>query len=249
MTLIGPTVLIVTAVGREVRRRVGPTAWAVLEELVARTESQFANGGAIGVRLDSLAEELGLSTPRVRAAVGRLAGLGIVEREQPRSPGTHRFASTRYRIVGTTGLVVAADAPTPDDGNPYAESPRAVRRDPDADGIDRGPSVMAPAGGTATRPRPRRAATRPTPATSVSTDGAAGSLSDRPAAPRPSSRPTAPSPQLSLLDPSTATRTTPAPTYGRADDESRPVPPRRHPGSSNRRRQLLRHRLSPSPAR
>ena len=201
MTRTGPAVLIVTTVGRDVRRRVGPTAWVVLEELVARTASQSASGVAIHVRLDSLAEELGLSTPRVRAAVGRLAGLGIVEREQPRSPGTHRFASTRYRIVGATGLVVAPDARIPDDGNPNAGSPRAARRDPVADGINRSLSSAAQAGGTATRPRPRRAATRPTPATSVSTDGTAGSLSDRPAAPRASSRPTAPSPQLSLLDP------------------------------------------------
>ena len=201
MTRTGPAVLIVTAVGRDVRRRVGPTAWVVLEELVARTASQSASGVAIDVRLDSLAEELGLSTPRARAAVGRLAELGIVEREQARSPGTHRFASTRYRIVGATGLVVAPDARIPDDGNPYAGSPRAARRDPVADGINRSLSSAAQAGGTPTKPRPLRAATRPTAATSVSTDGTAGSLSDRPAGPRASSRPTAPSPQLSLLDP------------------------------------------------
>ena len=110
MSRTGPAVVIVTALGREVRRLIGPIAWAVLEELVARARSQSGNDGAVDARLDSLAEELGLSAPRVRAAVGRLAELGIVEREQSRSPGTHRFASTRYRIVGTTGLVVAPDA-------------------------------------------------------------------------------------------------------------------------------------------
>lgn len=201
MSRTGPAVVIVTALGREVRRLVGPIAWVVLEELVGLTAFQSANGGAVDARLDRLAKELGFSTPRVRAAVGRLAELGIVEREQSRSPGTHRFASTRYRIVGTTGLVVAPDARVPHDGNPYAGSPHAVLRGPVADGIEPGLSSTAPAGGTATRPRARRAATRPAPATSVSTDGAAGSLSDRPAAPRSRSRPTAPSPQLSLLDP------------------------------------------------
>jgi hypothetical protein len=201
MSRTGPAAVIVTAQGREVRRLIGPIAWAVLEELVARGASQSANDGAVDARLDSLARELGVSAQRVRAAVSRLVELGIVEREQSRTPGTHRFASTRYRIVGTTGLVVAPDARVPHDGNPYAGSPRAVLRGPVADGIEPGLSSTAPAGRTATRPRPRWAATRPAPATSVSTDGAAGSLSDRRAAPRSSSRQTAPTPQLSLLDP------------------------------------------------
>jgi hypothetical protein len=161
-----PAAVTVTAPGRDVRRIVGPIAWVVLEELVAQGESQSANGGSIDTRLDSLAEELGLSTPRVRAAVGRLTALGIVEREQPRSPGTHRFASTRYRIVGTTGLVVAPDACIPDDGNPYAGTPHADRRDPVGDGIDLGLPSTARASRTASTPRPRRAASRPAPAIS-----------------------------------------------------------------------------------
>lgn len=197
MSRTGPAVVIVTALGRDVRRRVGPIAWAVLEELVARAA---ANGAPVDARLDSLAEKLGVSTPRVRAAVGRLAGLGIVEREQPRTPGTHRFASTRYRIVGDTGLFAAPDAPIPNDGNPYAGSPNAVR-DPVANAIDRGLPSASPPGETATRPRPRGAATRPTPVPSASTVPAAGLLPDRPAAARRRSRLTVPSPQLSLLDP------------------------------------------------
>ena len=196
-----PAAVTVTAPGRDVRRIVGPIAWAVLEELVAQGASQSANGGSIDTRLDSLAEELGLSTPRVRAAVGRLTALGIVEREQPRSPGTHRFASTRYRIVGTTGLVAAPDAYVPDDGSPYAGVSRAGQRDSVGDGIDRDLPEMAPASRTASTPRPRRAASRPTPAISESTVGAAGSTLDRPTAPRRRSGPTLPSPKLSLLDP------------------------------------------------
>jgi hypothetical protein len=201
MSRTDPGVVIVTAQGRDVRRLVGPIAWVVLEELAALTAFASAKGEAVDARLDRLAEELGLSTPRVRAAVGRLAEFGIVEREQPRSPGTHRFASTRYRIVGTTGLVVAPDACIPDDENPYAGTPHADRRDPVGDGIDPGLPSTARASRTASTPRPRRAASRPTPAISESTVAAAGSMLDRPTAPRRRSGPTLPSPQLSLLDP------------------------------------------------
>jgi hypothetical protein len=196
-----PGVVIVTAQGRDVRRLVGPIAWVILEELVALTAFASANGGAVDARLDRLAEELGLSTPRVRAAVGRLAEFGIVEREQPRSPGTHRFASTHYRIVGTTGLVVAPDACMPDDGNPYAGTPHADRRDPVGDGIDLGLPSRARASRTASTPRPRRAASRPAPAISEPTVDATGSMLDRPTAPRRRRGPALPSPQLSLLDP------------------------------------------------
>jgi hypothetical protein len=191
----------VTELGRVVRRRLGPVAWAVLEELVARGASQFANDGAVDARMDTVAEELGISAPRVRAAVSRLSDLGIVEREQSRTPGTHRFASTRYRIVGRTGLVVTPGERFPEDENPSAGSPPAVRRDPDADGIDQGLPSTARAGVMASELRPPRAATRPIPALSVSPAGAANSSPDRPAVSRRRNRPTGPSPQLSLLDP------------------------------------------------
>lgn len=81
----------ITTDGREVRRRVGPTAWVVLEELSAHTGAGSSHATAVDLRLSDLTEALGLSAEVVRSAMRRLIAAGIVEREQPRSPGSHRF--------------------------------------------------------------------------------------------------------------------------------------------------------------
>jgi DNA-binding transcriptional ArsR family regulator len=151
---------VVTGLGREVRRRVGPSAWAVLEELVARGGEVAGQPAVVEVSTAQLAQALGLSADVTRSALRRLVAAGLVEREDLRSSGTSRFAGARYRIVGRTGLVPAVPIGCPalgeQAGEPVVAEPVADLPHPD------GPQPDSP------RPDPcsskaRRARTRPNP--------------------------------------------------------------------------------------
>ena len=117
--------VVVTGLGREVRRCVGPNAWTVLEELVARASQVDGGSPAVEVAMGQLDQCLGLSAEVIRSALRRLVAAGVVEREQLRSPETNRFAGTRYRIVGTTGLLPAPGAAAPTAGEPDGGEPAA----------------------------------------------------------------------------------------------------------------------------
>lgn len=151
LTGTGLANVVVTELGREVRRHVGPTAWAVLEELAARLQVDAAGGLAVDVRLGHLADALGLSVEVVRSALRRLIVAGIVERQEQRSADTQRFSGARYRIVARTGLVVVergsaqpfGDQPGtdfPDTAQPVGEKPHVEIAPAD----HRRPGVPAP---------------------------------------------------------------------------------------------------------
>lgn len=129
--------VVVTGEGRELRRQVGPNAWAVLEELAGRAVPDADRGPTVDVPLGRVAHAVGLSSDVVRGALRRLAKAGIVEREEVRSADTQRFAGARYRIVRDTGLVAVppvshAEEPgaaIPVAGSPGAEEPQLDSRD------------------------------------------------------------------------------------------------------------------------
>jgi DNA-binding IclR family transcriptional regulator len=76
----------------EIVRRVGPTAWAVLELLVARAEGELAR-----VSARSAATAIGLSKDTAARALRTLASIGLIERVARRADdGT--FAAGVYRV-------------------------------------------------------------------------------------------------------------------------------------------------------
>lgn len=140
----------VTLAGRDIRRRVGPQAWVLLEELVFRAGDAGQGTAAVDVTLATLVESLGLSADVIRAAIRRLIDAAIIERQERRTAGSQRFATTRYLLVGDTGLTTLAE-PTgagtakPDRDTPHTEKPHAarpVRQDPrDAGTFDAAPQL------------------------------------------------------------------------------------------------------------
>lgn len=81
----------------ELRRHVGPTAWAVLEEMLQRS----TGGGdqvVAQVSIRSLGSSLGLAKDTVGRAVRRLSELGAIEAHQERT-STGVFDAGSYRIT------------------------------------------------------------------------------------------------------------------------------------------------------
>ncbi len=115
--------LVVDPAARQVRLQVGPQAWVLLEELVARAGCDQPGPPAVEVTLASLVDSLRLSAEVIRSALRRLIEAGIIERYQQRAPGTRRFATTRYVIIGRTGLTTLAMPATPVTGRPDTETP------------------------------------------------------------------------------------------------------------------------------
>lgn len=107
------------------RRSVGPTAWVVLETLVAGIDRQ--SRVTTGVR--EVATDLGLSKDTVARALVRLSRAGLVVRVDLRDERSGRFISSRYEIdLAATGLGLlaaqstASRCPQPDE-RPSATSP------------------------------------------------------------------------------------------------------------------------------
>lgn len=100
--------LVIGAASIEIRRRVGPTAWAVFEELaLSSVGTRDACTASVSVR--SLATRLGMSKDTVARAVRRLRGAGLVSAEQARSSaGT--FAVGSYRLHLPESVALAASA-------------------------------------------------------------------------------------------------------------------------------------------
>ncbi len=89
--------IVVGPKAHELRPYVGPTSWAVLEEMM-----QAATGPAdrlvAEVSIRSLAASLGLAKDTVARAVRRLRDLGVIAAEQPRSE-RGVFQAGSYRLA------------------------------------------------------------------------------------------------------------------------------------------------------
>jgi len=89
--------IIVTAASRAAKRQVGPTAWAVLEDIVldaCRTAGRWEATTSVGL----VARHLGLTPGTVARALARLCSDGIVHREDRRVDRTGRFGASVYVI-------------------------------------------------------------------------------------------------------------------------------------------------------
>ena len=217
------TDVVVTALGRDVRRQVGPGAWSVLEELVARAAPDRSSGIAVEGGVADLVQALGLSAEVVRSALRRLVAAGFVERQDVRSEGSQRFAGASYRVIAATGLVAVAGTVIPGTGEPHTDVPDTAPWLPPVSAVAR-VAPTAPATNSV-RPRPAGAASRPFEPTVTPIDedpalplGPETSGDEGPSTPRRRRSERRPSPQLSLLD---------ASFMGTADaepDDERPAP-------------------------
>jgi hypothetical protein len=94
----------------ELRRRLGPVAWVVLEALVESARDE----GVLTVSDQSVrgvAEALGLAKDTVARALQRLAAEHLVTRSSKRD-GAGRFGAGSYVVDLPTGLIVPAPTST-----------------------------------------------------------------------------------------------------------------------------------------
>jgi DNA-binding transcriptional ArsR family regulator len=96
--------LVIDAASIELRRRLGPTAWAVFEELLLSSTGPTDRCTA-SVSVRSLASQLGLSKDTVARALGRLRRAGLVAACQARSTaGIFTTGSYRLTIPDTIAI-------------------------------------------------------------------------------------------------------------------------------------------------
>jgi len=104
----------------DLRGYVGPTAWAVLEEMMQRSTGDGDHVVA-QVSIRSLASSLGLAKDTVARAVRRLRGLGVIEAVQARSScGVFEAGSYCLAVPVSCMSVVCPSQP--------AVAPSAARR-------------------------------------------------------------------------------------------------------------------------
>ena len=104
----------------ELRAFVGPTAWAVLEEMVQRSTG---DGAQVSIR--SLASSLGLAKDTVARAVRRLRDLGVIEAVQARSE-SGVFEAGSYHLDVPVACISIACPSQPSVTSPVAR-PSSVR--------------------------------------------------------------------------------------------------------------------------
>lgn len=117
-----PRSIVVSPHARELRRRLGPTAWVVLEELIS-TSTPHGAGCRSTATVRSLAADLGLAKDTVARALARLEAAGLVVAEQGRAPaGT--FGPGSYRLTVPAGItLLQPEPPTPTPTRPRAARP------------------------------------------------------------------------------------------------------------------------------
>jgi hypothetical protein len=102
--------VLVTVTGHRLRRMVGPTAWVVLECLVADACADDDGEWVVATSVRGLAGKLGLGRDAVASAVQALAVAGLVRVESSRA-SSGRFGASRY-VVTTDALRRVDAAPT-----------------------------------------------------------------------------------------------------------------------------------------
>jgi hypothetical protein len=117
--------LILTVESRVLKRSLGPTAWAVLEDVVLDAVQEEGRWLA-RTSTRCVADHLGLTPGTVARSMARLCTEGIVHREDRRDVNTGRFGESVYVVESLAGLRPCVDLPhTVDRG---LETPHTVRR-------------------------------------------------------------------------------------------------------------------------
>jgi DNA-binding transcriptional MocR family regulator len=119
---------VVTDASRPLKRTVGPTAWAVLEDVVLDVvpeEGRYVARTSVRV----IADHLGVTPGTVARALARLCNEGLVHREDRRDGATGRFGESVYVVDPRPALRPCVDSPHtagrdtvhPDMGKPTVE--------------------------------------------------------------------------------------------------------------------------------
>jgi hypothetical protein len=90
----------------ELRRRVGPLGWVVLEELALLAVEDPDAGLIARVGVRGLAASLGVAKGTAASAVRRLIAAGLIVRADERRGEGGRFAGSGYRLWLTPGISV-----------------------------------------------------------------------------------------------------------------------------------------------
>lgn len=117
--------LIVGDGARTIRREVGMTSWAVLEELATIDSGGTTNHVTASVR--GIADALGISKNAAHRAIRRLADANLVTPVQTRSTDGRFLAGTYRLTVPTDALHLATDEPNPN-ARASIRTNRATRR-------------------------------------------------------------------------------------------------------------------------
>ena len=102
--------LIVTIESRVLKRRLGPVAWAVLEDILLDAVLQDRRWLA-ATSTRGVADHLGLTPGTVARALARLCADGLVHREDQRDTRTGRFGESVYVVEPMTALLPCVDHP------------------------------------------------------------------------------------------------------------------------------------------
>ena len=94
----GEPALVIAASARRLRRAVGLTAWAALEELVVDAVPLPLGGLGAQASARALAARLGVSKDTAAGALRRLASVGLLRREDHRDAARGVFARSVYVI-------------------------------------------------------------------------------------------------------------------------------------------------------
>jgi DNA-binding transcriptional MocR family regulator len=136
--LAGGRSLMITSTARALRRSVGLTAWAVLEELLLDAES---TGSEFTTQASTraIAQRLGISKDTAATALRRLASIGLVRRQDRRDAARGIFARSVYVVAANRldGIGFVAE--------PVSAPARPTRRDrvkPGAKHADAQPSLF-----------------------------------------------------------------------------------------------------------
>ena len=111
------TVIVGSSAG-ELRRRLGPTSWVVLEELLQRSTD-----GEARVSIRTLAVSLGLAKDTVARAVRRLGDAGLIVAHQTRSEAGV-FDTGSYRLAVPASCLAVLSKSSAASSSPRSSSAR-----------------------------------------------------------------------------------------------------------------------------
>jgi hypothetical protein len=106
----GASVVVTGSASRALIRQVGPTAWAVLQDvsLDARREDDL---WVAQTSVRRVAGHLGLTPGTVARSLARLCAAGLLHREDRRDAGSGRFVASVYVVVPTRVISPCVDLP------------------------------------------------------------------------------------------------------------------------------------------